>query len=269
MASGSFAVGTVLWLLPLLVATHGPAEYWRALASQAKDDLSSPMVLADALTLRSVADALLNTLVRPWGNWPLATGILTAAVAGAVRLQRTSRRRAAILWLCAAPYVLFHLVFHETATVRYSLPLTLGIAYLAAVAVESVPSSWRGAATALLVGANLFVSVRAVQSYSREGAPAMPLLEAMVRRVAVQPPAFVTAHSRSMLDRIEKVLVQQPWQTVSPAEHYEWQSTIEHWKRGEIAPIWFVADPRRTDLALIDRRSKNLQIGRASCRERV
>ncbi len=257
-ACGWFTAGVILWLLPLLVATEGPTKYWKALVNQGEDDLSSSVILAADPTLRNIADALFNTLVRPWGAWALAAVILTAALWGAVRLRRTSARRAAVLVICVAPYVLFHLTFHETTTIRYALPIILGVAYLAAVAIESVPSRWRGAATVLLIGANLFVSVRALQAYSREGAPAMALLEAMHGRATVEPPAFVTGHFNVRLDRIEQVLARRPWHRVSPPEPYEWRSTIDHWNRGGTAPIWFVADPRRTDLALIDRRSRHL-----------
>jgi hypothetical protein len=258
-ASGWFTAGIILWLLPLLVAADGPIKYWAALANQGEDDLSSHLILAVAPTLRNITDALFNTFVRPWGAWPLAAVILTAALAGAVRLQRTSARHAAVLLICLAPYTLFHLTVHETGMIRYALPLVLGIAYLAAVAIERLPFRWRGAATLLLVSANLFVSVRAVQAYSREGAPAMALLEAMHSRVTGEPPVFVTGHANVMLNRIEQMLTRRPaWQTISAPERYEWQSTIEHWNRGGTAPIWFVSDPRRTDLALIDPRSKHL-----------
>lgn len=258
-ASGWFAAGAILWLLPLLVVTGGPMNYWMAVANQGRNDLANPVVLAAAPTLRNFAEAVFNTLVRPWGDWALAVVVLSAAVAGAARLQRTSARRAGVVLFAAAPYALFDILFQETATIRYALPVVLGIVYLAAVGVEGVPFRWRGAVTVLMVGANLLVSVRAVQAYSREGAPAMALLKAMhVRATTVERPAFVTGHSTMMLARIVQVLTEPPWRTVSPPDLYEWQSTVEHWARGGTAPIWFVADPRRTDLALIDRRSKRL-----------
>jgi hypothetical protein len=257
-ACGWFTAGTILWLLPLLVVTGGPTKYWMALANQGKDDFANPVVLAAAPTLRNIGSALFNTLVRPWGAWALAAVVLTTALVGAVRLQRTSARHATVMVICVVPYALFDLIFQETATIRYALPIVLSIAYLAAVAIESVPFRWRSAATVLLVGSNLFVSVRAVQAYSREGTPAMALLEAMHQRATVEPPAFVTGHTDVMLARIVQVLTRPSWRTVSPPELYEWRSTIEHWTRGGTAPIWFVANPRRTDLLLIDRRSEHL-----------
>ena len=38
----------------------------------------------------------------------------------------------------------------------------------------------------------------------------------------------------------------------APAKH-EWLELVKYWNTGGHAPVWFVADPLRTDLALIDR----------------
>jgi hypothetical protein len=256
-ASGWFAAGVVVWLVPLL-GTTGVKRYWMALTTQAEDDWSSPVILAAAPTFQLASNALLNTLVRPWGAPALAAVILIAAIVGAVRLQRTAARRTAVLAICAAPYVLFHFAFQETSTIRYALPVVLGVAYLVAVAIEVVPGRWRGAAIVLLVGANLFVSVRAVQAYSREGAPAMALLRAMYGRAIFLPPAFVTGHWNLMLPRLQEVLTSPPWHTVPSTPLYEWRTPIDHWSRGGTAPVWFVADPRRTNLSLVDRRSQHV-----------
>lgn len=261
-ASASFAwftAGVMVWLLPLMVVSGGPQDYWTALAAQANEDLSSSMVLAATPTLRNAADALFNTFARPWGAGALAAATLIAALAGAIRLQRHSRRHAAILLVCIAPYVLFHVIFHETATVRYALPVVMVLVYLAAVAIEYVPRRWREVVGALLVAANLFVSVRALHAYSGRSSPAMALLEAMHQRAALDPPAFVTGHASMMLSRLQQVLPSPlPWHTVSPQAPYEWQTMIDHWRRGGSAPVWFVADPQRTDLSLIDRQSQQV-----------
>ena len=36
----------------------------------------------------------------------------------------------------------------------------------------------------------------------------------------------------------------------------EWLELVRYWRDGNTAPVWFLADPRRTDLALIDPRSR-------------
>ena len=38
----------------------------------------------------------------------------------------------------------------------------------------------------------------------------------------------------------------------APAKH-EWLELVKYWNAGGRAPVWFVADPLRTDLALIER----------------
>jgi len=45
---------------------------------------------------------------------------------------------------------------------------------------------------------------------------------------------------------------------VEPPERYEWLGPVEYWKGGGTAPVWFLADPRRTDLALIDPRGRRM-----------
>ena len=255
-ACGGFAAGTVLWALPLLAVT-GPGAYWAAVTEQSRHDWSNPMMLAAAPAARHAAEAVVNALVRPWGHPALAFVILGAAVMGIHRLLRTSTRRAAELAICAGPYLLFHLTFQETATIRYALPTILAVGYLAGVAVDGVPRRWRGAVITLLVGASLLVSVRSLRGYALEGAPGMRLLGAMHRRAITDPPAFVTGHAN--LRRIHEILPSAPpWKAVWSAAPYEWQGLVDYWRRGESAPVWFVADARRTDLTLIDPRSQRV-----------
>jgi hypothetical protein len=163
------------------------------------------------------------------------------------------------LLICAAPYLLFHVAFHETATIRYALPVVFVVAYLATSGVESVPRRWRALVFALLVTTNLFVSVRTLHAYQHRSSPGIALLKAMYRRAAFDRPAFVTGHQEMRLRRLQQVLTPAlPWQTVLRPAPYEWQSLIDHWQHGGTAPVWFIADPRRTDLALMDQRSQRV-----------
>ena len=258
--SGWFVLMCAAWLVPLVADTGGPERYWAALTRQAADDMTSPVMLAARPTLRNVSDALFNTFIRPWGAAAAAIPVVAAALAGLVRLQRIAPRRAAILLLCASPYVLFHIAFHETATVRYALPIVLIVAYLAAVALEGIPRRWRIAVAVLVIGTNLLVSVRALEAYSRGDSPAMALLKAMYRRAADHSPAFVTGHGQAMLPRLQEIVTQPvPWRLVPPSDDYhEWRIAADFWRDGGTAPLWFVADPRRTSLSLIDRRSRQV-----------
>jgi hypothetical protein len=251
-------VGIAAWFVPLLAST-GPHRYWTALVTQAGDDFTSPIMLAATPTIRNGAEALFNTFITPWGPASLAAGMLIAALVGGLQLRCTSGRGASRWLICAAPYLLFHLAFHETSTVRYALPVVIGLVPLAAVGVETLPSRWTAVAFALLVTANLFVSVQTLQAFHHRSSPGIALFKAMYRRVPLVHPAFVTGHQTVRLRRLQEVLMPAlPWQTVSRPAPYEWESLIDHWRQGGTAPVWFIADPRRTDLTLMDQRAQTV-----------
>jgi hypothetical protein len=71
--------------------------------------------------------------------------------------------------------------------------------------------------------------------------------------LAAQPgeqPGKVFSHHA--VGRALQVAAAAPLPVVEPPERYEWLGPVEYWKGGGTAPVWFLADPRRTDLALID-----------------
>ncbi|MBI2221494.1 MAG: DUF2029 domain-containing protein [Acidobacteria bacterium] len=256
VACGSFGAGVALWLVPLL-ASVGPRKYWIALTEQTRHDWSNPMMLAAAPSARQTLESLGNTFVRPWGSPALAAVILAAAVYGAVRLLRASPRRALGLAICAVPYLLFHLIFQETATTRYALPVIVSVAYLVGVSVEAVPRVWREAVVLLLACASLLVSAQGLSAYARDGAPAMRVLSDMHQRASEARPAFVTGH-RNLL-RIHEILPSPPpWHMVWSRARRARRALVEHWARGNSTPVWFLANPQRTDLALFDRRSQSV-----------
>src|SRR5581483_9630429 len=47
-----------------------------------------------------------------------------------------------------------------------------------------------------------------------------------------------------------------PWSILPAPSQREWLELVRYWREGGHAPIWFIADPRRTDLALIDAASR-------------
>jgi hypothetical protein len=71
--------------------------------------------------------------------------------------------------------------------------------------------------------------------------------------LAAQPqeqPANVFSHHA--VGRALRVAAASPLPVVEPPERYEWLGPVDYWKSGGTSPVWFLADPRRTDLALID-----------------
>ncbi len=89
---------------------------------------------------RDVRDALYYAFVAPWAAWPVAAVVLRARVRrpGAPRTparrdaRRCSRSR-------SVPYLVFDLLFQETFTSRYALPLVVPMAYLAVAGLRLLP----------------------------------------------------------------------------------------------------------------------------------
>src|SRR5204863_9381769 len=83
--------------------------------------------------------AFYYAFIAPWITWTVAIVALASAAIGLARLAR--RNRPAIVALAAAfgPYLLFDLLFQETFTGRYALPLVVPIAYLAVAGLRLLP----------------------------------------------------------------------------------------------------------------------------------
>ncbi len=73
-------------------------------------------------TPRNAAFALVRTFVHPWDSPALATVVLALAAFGFVQVAWRERRTMVAIVAMTAPYLLFHLVFQDTAFVRYALP---------------------------------------------------------------------------------------------------------------------------------------------------
>jgi hypothetical protein len=84
------------------------------------------------------------------------------------RLARVVPRFPAIAF---APYAVFHLLFQETVTTRYALPLVPAVAYGALAALEGLPARAMQAAALGIAALSLVAAVPASSSYAREGAP--------------------------------------------------------------------------------------------------
>jgi hypothetical protein len=57
---------------------------------------------------------------------------------------------------------------------------------------------------------------------------------------------------------------------VEPSRTNEWAAMVAYWRSGGSSPVWFLADPRRTDLAVVDPRSRqNVRQYRWSAADRL
>ena len=84
---------------------------------------------------------LLQTFVLPWGPLPLAIVVLTLAAVGVAVLLRRDRRGLVLLGGRGRAVRVFHLVWQENVTTRYALPIVPAIALLAAIGLRGLAAS--------------------------------------------------------------------------------------------------------------------------------
>ena len=127
--AASAIAGVLSWAVPLVAITGGIGAYRAALTSQAGEDFEGVPMLVLQPGLRRLAQALADTFVSPWGWWPLAVVMIVLAGAGLFGLRR---RVTLTTWigLGYGPYLAYHLLFQETETTRYALPLVPLVATL-------------------------------------------------------------------------------------------------------------------------------------------
>ena len=249
----AIAIGSLLWAVPLVVASGGIQAYLAALGSQAGEDFAGvAMLYLDPGNARLAAFALVRTLIYPWDSFALGSIVLALAGAGvAALLIRERRTLMAVVWL-VAPYLAFHLLFHDTTFVRYALPVVAGLAFLAVIGLEFVA---RRAAYPLVGALALWAVTTAAPvmgAYASEESPTARAVAAMNTTSA--PPAALAMHQtfRRPLQasslQIDNVLASPP--------RREWLELTKYWREGHTGTVWFLADPRRTDLALIDPASR-------------
>lgn len=247
--------GVLAWAVPMVVQSGGPGRYLASLGGQAGDDFAGVVMLWTNPTPRVAVEAALYTFVRPWGA-PLLGGVMSAlAFGGAWLLALRDRRAAALLAVTFAPYAVFHLLFQEPLTIRYALPLVPVMACLAAVFLASAPVRPALVTAAALAIACLATVLPASSAFAREPSPFFALLDEsrMIAARGAQP--LVAMHRRVFTEsRRARVYAGELPGTLLPAPRdYEWLELTRAWREGHDGESWFVADPRRTDLALIDR----------------
>jgi hypothetical protein len=272
MAILAAIAGVLAWAIPLLAANGGVEGYLVALGSQAGEDFSGVVMLWTMRTSRVAAQAALNSFVWPWDQYRFGIVMLVLAVVGAVRLGWGAPRALALCTIAFLPYAVFHLLFHETATMRYAMPLVVPVAFLAVVAVGAAGRRALTIAGAIAVMVSLVVTVPAARAYSRDGSPAFRVFAELPRTASPNPSPVVPAQAsrdasatpalgfHASLRRVEEWQHDRTGTKVLRAPHgREWLALVEHWRAEPDVPVIFAADPRRTDLALFDPHARTLQ----------
>jgi hypothetical protein len=252
----SFAIGLLIWAVPLALTLGGPAEYFRLLRTVAADDVLGVEMLSTQFSPRLLLAALMRTFIVPWGSVGLGVVVGCLAIAGAVSHALWKHRVAAGLLVLGAPYLLFHLLFQETASIRYALPL-VPVAAMMIVGTLRFRATWVAAPLVMTLAAfATAASVNAATAYSRTESPVARALEDVTREAGRRshPPALASHHSVGRAIRAEH----WPGSMIASPVRYEWLELARRWRDGSRDTVWFLADGRRTDLALIDPAARRL-----------
>ena len=266
-AVGAAALGVLVWAVPLVVASGGLSEYARALGSQAGEDFSGVVMLWTTRTKAAALDAAMYSFLWPWGHPVAGAIVIVIALGGAIRSLWAMPRALALLLVAYVPYAVFHLLFQETITVRYALPLVIPVAFLFVCALD-----W-GRGTAAVLGTTAVVAwstalwVPAMVAYGAQPSPAFRALVEATRTdagpsnqgrvVGLHAVARRTVDWLQLTDASgaagEKFM---PRRVLRAPHGQEWLTLVEQWRADPSSQIMFVADPRRTDLALVDPSSR-------------
>ncbi len=249
-----FTAGTLLWAVPLVLASGGPAAYWQALSAQGGEDIGGVDLLVTNLGVRRAAVGLLDSFLHPWSVNLLGILVLTLASAGGAWMLLRARRAIVVLAIAFVPYAAFHLFFHETVITRYALPIVPMVVYLAVRALFLFGRQIGAAASEVLAIVCLAIVVPALAQYSRAGSPVAHTM-ADIRTAADQEKTAVVGMHHAFKRTAEATLGDAGF-VLPVAPKHEWLSLVKYWTGGGAGPAWFLQDPRRTDLALIDPRSR-------------
>ena len=256
-AAAAFAAGVLLWAIPMIAVSGGPSGYMRALTFQANADFTGVEMLWTRHNARAIANALVNTFVWPW-SWWLGITICVLAAIGVARLLGRAPRAVVTLALAFGPYAIFHLLFQETVTTRYALPLVPAIAYAALAAIEGLPGAVLYGATGGIVAISLLTAVPASVVYSADGAPAFRAFDDIAATAHGGDPVDAIALHAEMRRASEWAQPILPAPVARAPHGREWLALVELWRSRPAARVWFLADPARSDLAVFDGRAREL-----------
>ena len=249
----TFTIGGLLWGIPLIVASGGLGAYLTILQTTAGDEFAAGEMLYLHRNARTLALVLQRTFVYPWDSTPLAVIVIALAIAGVVRLLISDRRTLVALFAMAAPYAAFHLIIQDTSFVRYALPLVPPIALLAVKGAGFVTEQAVPVAAAVITVWSVIVATPVLQAYASEPSPTVRVVKAMEAESATHKPGALAMH-QTYKRPLDAELISIGPQLPSPPR-LEWLELAKYWK-DHTEPLWFLADPSRSDLALIDPQSR-------------
>jgi hypothetical protein len=248
-ATMTFAIGSLAWAIPLVVASGGLPAYLAALGVQAGEDFGGGEMLYLNPAPRMIALALVHTFVDPWESVPLAAVVLALAAVGLVRLLVKDRRTLVAVFALGAPYCAFHLLFQDTSHTRYAAPLVPVVAFAAIQGLRLVHRAAVPLGAAVLSVWAIAIAAPITAQYATSPAPALQAFAAMTAEAGAGTPQALGMH-QTFVRPLEAEQVEIPRLPAPPRR--EWLELARSWTEGAGGELWFLADPRRTDLALVD-----------------
>jgi hypothetical protein len=252
----TFTIGILIWAVPLVIASGGLMAYRAAIAAQGSADFAGVDMLYRNPTARKLAFALLETFIYPWASPALGWTIFVLALFGTAALVQHARRSALLLAVLVGPYLVVHLLVQETVTTRYALPLIPVMAYLAVKGIEFIGDIRKfrpvyvSAIVGILVVWSLVLTLPAVRVYARGGSPTFEALAELQNRLRAEPLAVVGMHQTFARSAQTQDLGSARVLGTPPMR--EWLELAKYWREGNTGPVWFLADPARTDIELVD-----------------
>lgn len=260
---GAAALGALLWALPLVWLSGGLHRYLALLGSQGQADFYGVEMLATTPTWRLLRIALFRTFVWPWVSPALGYAVLLCAGFGLVLLVARGRRIFAAVLLSFWPYLVFHLTYQETLTLRYALPIVVPIAGLAVIGLSIVRTRYAAIAVATAAAVCLWLAQPRLELYAREGSGLFRAFQDMQRALPTMPERPILRMHHQVWWGIQRELDwYRPSWDVGPQPHpgeREWLAIVDHWRSGSTGPIWFLTDVSRTDIAVFDPRARSLR----------
>ena len=244
----TFTIGVLAWGIPLIIASGGLGAYRAAFAGQAAEQFTGLDIFLSNPTPRRMALGIIAALVGPWAFPPLGWLVVALACVGFVLLVWRAPAAATLLLVAFVPYAVFHLIVQEMIS-RYAVPLVPAVAYLAVRAVSTAGPTAAALATGAIAIASLVVTLPAAKAYSEHPSPAYAAVSDLQKLITSTPNAVVGAHHR-----FARVLeIQDLGATVLPSPVMRESTALaDYWRGGGTMPVWYLSDPARGDLELID-----------------
>ncbi len=244
----TFSIGVLAWAVPLIVASGGFIRYRAAFAGQTAEQFTGLDIFLSNPTARRMALGMVAALVEPWALPPLGWLVILIGFAGFVYLAWRAPKAATLVMVAFVPYAIFHLVVQESYT-RYALPLVVPVAYLAVKGLSAGGTMIATLGSAAIVVVSLATTLPAARAYSENPAPAYAAADDLKTLLSSQP-GVIGAHQRfarllETRDFGETRILPSPVMNES-------RELAAYWLGGGTAPVWYLADPARGDLELVD-----------------